>query len=932
VFVPEVIQSSMMDCGPASLKSLLQGFGIDVGYGRLREACCTDVDGTSIDTLEDVAVELGLDAQQVMVPFDHVLMDESQLMPAILVVRRPQVPVHFIVVWRTHRKMVQIMDPGVGRQWVTKAALQRDVYVHTMPVPAADWREWAGSEAFRVPLVRRITDVGVGRSRTRALVERACSDPSWRSLATLDAATRMVAQLVAGGGIGPGDRVDLILERLCETGAKPGPIPDRFWSVAEGDPGEDGEEQLWSSGAVLVHAAGRLAPDDARATETAARLAPDLLAALRAPPDAASGPIWSTLGRLGSMSMVVVVPAAAVAALTVLLQAVVLRSVVDLGYWLGIGEHRLGAGAAIAALLIAALAIDYPLTLGLKRLGRRLEVLIRLAFAKKIPRIADHYFHSRLVSDMAERLHAISVVRTLPLLMGTWLRTAFLLGLTAGALIWLAPWLTFWVILTTIAAAVLSLLSLSILQEREMRMRSHGGSLFRFYLDSLLGLTSIRAHGAGRSLMREQEALLVQWAGANRRLQVATVSVEALQATMGAALAIGLVMTHVAREGTTASILLVTFWALQLPVLAQDLAVTSRQLPSIRNVLIRLLEPLNAPEETVDEPATDNGAATTHAATDDVIDDERVRRALRPPTTALVQTGRAFDGVRLEFAGVGVRAGGHAVLEDVRFSLEAGSQVAVVGESGAGKSTLIGLLLGWHRPSTGQLLIDGKPLEPSDLARWRKRTAWVDPAVQIFNRRLVQNLIYGAEENASDIAHAIEAADLRDVLERMPEGLQTIMGEGGALVSGGEGQRVRLGRAWLRRDVRLVLLDEPFRGLDRDKRHLLLERARKYWAGATMLCVTHDVSNVLGFDRVLVVDGGRIVEDGNPRTLACDLGSRFHGMLAAEQLVRENLWASPKWRRFRVDNGTVREADRPEWVDTPQLLTDEPETASPQDD
>src|ERR1700675_4718324 len=101
-FVPEVVQASAMDCGPASLKCLLEGFGVAVSYGRLREACQTQVDGTSIDTLEQIAGQLGLVAEQVIVPEDHVLLDEAEVLPAIVVIRLPNGYTHFVVAWRTH--------------------------------------------------------------------------------------------------------------------------------------------------------------------------------------------------------------------------------------------------------------------------------------------------------------------------------------------------------------------------------------------------------------------------------------------------------------------------------------------------------------------------------------------------------------------------------------------------------------------------------------------------------------------------------------------------------------------------------------------------------------------------------------------------------------------------------------------------------------
>lgn len=97
LLVPEVVQTSAMDCGPASLKCLLEGFGISISYGRLREACQTQVDGTSIDTME-IACQLGLDAEQVMLPPEHVLLDAAAL-PAIAVVRLPSGMTHFVVVW-----------------------------------------------------------------------------------------------------------------------------------------------------------------------------------------------------------------------------------------------------------------------------------------------------------------------------------------------------------------------------------------------------------------------------------------------------------------------------------------------------------------------------------------------------------------------------------------------------------------------------------------------------------------------------------------------------------------------------------------------------------------------------------------------------------------------------------------------------------------
>jgi ATP-binding cassette subfamily B protein len=232
------------------------------------------------------------------------------------------------------------------------------------------------------------------------------------------------------------------------------------------------------------------------------------------------------------------------------------------------------------------------------------------------------------------------------------------------------------------------------------------------------------------------------------------------------------------------------------------------------------------------------------------------------------------------------------------------------------------------------VIVDGEELAGDRLARLRQETAWVDPAIQIWNRPFIDNLRYGNAgcglriadcgfEEPNNIGNrksairnpqpaigaVIEAADLRRVLEKMPEGLQTTLGEGGGLVSGGEGQRVRFGRALMKADSRLVILDEPFRGLDRERRRALLDRARELWRDATLLCITHDVGETLGFDRVLVMDRGRILEDANAMELASRRESLYRSLLDDEEVVRTEMWASDEWRRLRVDGGRVAEVE-----------------------
>jgi len=845
LLVPETVQTSNMDCGPAALKTLLEGFGIPVNYGRLREACQTGVDGTSIDTMEEVANQLGLRAEQIMLPADHVFIDEARALPAIAVVALPSGVTHFVIVWRRFGRFVEMMDPSVGRRWISTARFLSNLYLHRQPVASQDWRAYAGSEEFLAPLRRRLHLLGIHDDH---FVTTATADPGWQSLAALDAAVRMLASLVDSAAIDRGPESARVLDEFLR---RHDTIPEHYWSVRHGS------DSLIMRGAVLVRALGP--------SGTRAQLSPELQAALEQPSARPGIELLRLLGADGAFTPGAIVIALALASAAVSIEAMLFRGLID------VGPGRLLALAAIVAFSSALLLLEIPLATSLLRLGRHLEIRLRLAFLEKLPRLSDRYFQSRPKSDMAERSHSIHLIRRLPELSGQLLRYGFEIVFTTAGIIWIDPPSALIAILAAIAALAIPLASQPLLVERDLRLRTHAGALTHFYLDALLGLIAIHTHGGQPAVRREHESLLTDWARAGLNLQRAVLSLETLQFLAGFGLAIWLLASYLERGGPAGAVLLLVYWALNLPALGQEVAIVAWQYPSYRNVTLRLLEPLGALEQ---KAPVSLSKSPFHSA-----------------------VGIVFDNIS-------VIAAGHPVLQDISLTISPGSHVAIVGASGAGKSSLVGLLLGWHHAATGQVLVDGIPLDGSVLDRLRTHIAWVDPAVQLWNRPLGENLRYGVADGAR-IEDAIDAAELQSVIEQLPHGLETPLGEGGGLVSGGEGQRVRLGRALLRPGVRLAILDEPFRGLDFEQRHTLLERARETWSHATLLAISHDIAEALTFDRVLVLEDGRIVEDGNPHELACNPESRFHSMLEAENAIREEFWNGPEWRHLRLENGQL---------------------------
>lgn len=907
---PEVIQTSGMDCGPASLKCLLEGFGIPVSYGRLREACQTDVDGTSIDTLEEVANQLGLVAEQVMLPVDHLLLPEAEALPALVVVRLPNGLTHFVVVWRRWGRWVQIMDPGTGRRWLSGQRFLSDLYVHAMPVPAEAWRDWAASDNFLIALRRRLADLGQTKAGSNNLIEAALADPGWTSLAALDAATRMVATIVRSGGLRRGKQADRALTTFFKQAqtntTDQWPVPDAYWSVRPTDPDPDGDEQLTLRGAVLIQVQGNHARQPAPAGDeraaslpTQTGLAPDLAAALAESPQRPGRELLGFLRADGLLTPLVLLLALLLAAGSLVVEAMLFRGLFDISVLLGAGPQRLGIIGAILFFIVALLLVRIQIIGTALRLGRGLETRLRMAFLAKIPRLHDRYFQSRLMSDMAERSHSVHQLRRLPTLGTNLIQQTLTLILTVVGIIWLDPASAALAILSGLAAIGLPWLAQSPLRERDLRVRTHLGALSRFYLDSLLGLVPIRVHGAERAVRREHEGLVIEWGQASLDLLQTSLWVEGLQMVFGFGLAAWLLFQHLIGGGEVGSVLLLVYWALQLPMLGQEIALLARQYPGQRNITLRLLEPLGAPEAVSAEPSPTSISSTGEAARFSASWGESERDGSNPET---------IKGIEITLNGLTVRAAGHTILEDINLCLAPGSHVAIVGPSGAGKSSLVGLLLGWHRPAAGQILVDGQPLTEQQLLQLRRQTAWVDPAVQLWNRSLLNNLSYGQTLTpALPLGTVIEQADLIGLLEKLPTGLQHSLGEGGALLSGGEGQRVRLGRAMLQPQARLVILDEPFRGLDREKRRLLLARTRQYWPQATLLCITHDVGQTREFERVLVIEAGHIAEDGCPAELAGRPDSRYRALLKAEEAVQEGLWSSAEWRRLWLEGGHLTE-------------------------
>lgn len=875
-----------MDCGPAALKCLLEGFHISASYGRLREACQTDVDGTSIDTIEDIAITLGLDAEQCLIPTDHATMPESRLLPAIAIVSKSvDAATHFVVVWRRYGNWLQMMDPAVGRRWVRVGGFNDELYKHSQSVDAEDWREWAATGDFLDPLTARMKGLGLPEPEIQRLTNEALDDPSWLPMAALDASVRLVQSMIDAKGIRRGEEALRVTEALYRDSCGSindihAFVPAAYWSVST-DPASIGEarRRLIAKGAVLLTVKGLRDRQADFGDEPA--MSVELAAALNETPTSPLRQLWQMLAADGLMTPFVLILSMAIAAGALMLEALLFRGLFDIASQLSLPSQRLMAG--IGLILFVAILLGFDIAIGLQtlRMGRKLETRLRMALLDKLPKLNDRYFQSRPITDMADRNHNIHMTRGVPSTGLQFVQATFELVLTFAGVVLLAPDGIGLAVALVVAATGIPFITQQLLNERDLRVRNHAGALHSFYLDALLGLTPVRAHRAERNVQTRHENLLVEWALSLRGLIRMSLFTDGAQALICTGLAGMLLLSHFKYVGGVGGAdLLLIFWTLKLPSIGARLAGVAHQYPAQRNVLLRLLEPLNAPEEL--EPQNADGSANAANLSEH-----------QPACFSLTNAS--------------VLAGGHHILRNVSVDVKAGEHIAIVGLSGAGKSSMLGLLLGWHRLSEGEISVDGRPFDAKATEALRLATAWVDPAIQIWNRSLLENLAYAAESDAIDrVGDVIDAARLRGVAQKLPQGLQSLLGEGGGMLSGGEGQRVRLGRALLAQNTRLALLDEPFRGMDRSQRHVLLLEARQWWRDTTLLCVTHDVSETLDFPRVLVVEDGRIVEDGAPSQLS-QSPSRYRDLLEAEAEVASQIWRGDYWRRLELVGGLLVE-------------------------
>lgn len=510
---------------------------------------------------------------------------------------------------------------------------------------------------------------------------------------------------------------------------------------------------------------------------------------------------------------------------------------------LGLRPPQLLVGAALAVVVIsgARAGVQYFNQVGFAKIGNRVIARVRVDVFGHLQRLSLSFHTSARSGDLALRviqdvnlLRDAAVTAVLPLLA----KTFILVGMWC-VMLWM-NWR-----LTLLAAATVPLLWLRTttlvgrIREAGRKQRRQQGALAATAAESITSIGNVQA-------LSLEGIFLDAFGASSARGQKSDVKAARLSASLGRsvdlllALATALVLWYGARlvlsgQLTPGDLLVFLTYLRRAFNPAQDFAKYTARLAKSTAAGERVLDLLDREPEIHDRPG-----------------------AIRAPRfTGAV----AFEGVVFSYAV------GRSALRGLSFAIEPGRHVAVVGRSGSGKSTLVRLLLRLYEPQQGRIVIDGRDIRDYTLRSLRGQVSVVLQESLLFAATVAENIAYGAPGCSQQaVEAAARLANAHDFITELPQGYETVLGERGVTLSGGQRQRLAIARAAVR-NAPILLFDEPTTGLDEANRNEVLVALRRLAEGRTTFWITHDLALSRGADLVLVLQRGRLIEQGEPRAL-----------------------------------------------------------------
>ena len=600
--------------------------------------------------------------------------------------------------------------------------------------------------------------------------------------------------------------------------------------------------------------------------------------------------LWAlTTGVRGRIAATVLVGLAAVAA--------GIARLALLGWLLGrvlTGESLAALVPAIAltALALAARsALDYARTMVAHHTAARVQERLRRILYAQVADLGPAHFARARTGDVM--LSLVEGVQQLETYFGQYLPQLFVSGITPLLIFAFVAFVDLPVALVLLVAALTALLAPALWHGRDRSAslaRNRDYAAFGAdFLDAVQGLATLKAFGQSGARARQLELRArelfrsTMWVlGSNTLARGITDTVIAV----GAAGALALGAWRVSTGAMSVPALLV--------ILMLGVEVF-RPLRELRILLHQGMLGLSAARGIF------------------ALLDARPAVSDRPAGPEPADAGMAFEGVT--FAYPGARRPAHVELS---FQVRPGERVAIVGPSGSGKSTIARLLLRFHDPDRGRVAIGGRDLRELSLAQIRGRVALVSQDTWLFHGTVEDNIRMGKPDASTDeLSAATRAANAEEFILRLPQGYNTVVGERGVRLSGGQRQRIAIARALLR-DAPILVLDEALSSVDAESEALIQTALDRLMRGRTTLVFAHRLSSVVGADRILVLDQGRLVEQGTHAELI-GRGGAYTRLMAGQ--ARDGAGAvAVAARQTTTANGDGAGSTDPEAADEPQAI------------
>ena len=510
-----------------------------------------------------------------------------------------------------------------------------------------------------------------------------------------------------------------------------------------------------------------------------------------------------------------------------------------------------------AAAVVLRGALDYWRAMAAHRTAARVQTALRQAIYERVTALGPAHFTRARTGDVI--LSMVEGVQQLEVYFGQYLPQLAVAALTPPLIFAFVAFVDLPVALILLMAAVVTLIAPSLWHRKDSRQslaRQQAYAAFGAeFLDSVQGLATLKAFGQsgarGRLLEEKGTALFhttMGVLGANTFARGITDTGMAV----GAAAALGLGACRVqAGEMSLTALLVILMLGIEVFRPLRELRVVLHQgmlgLSAAGGIMqILEAEPLVRDRET---PLCDAAS-------------------LAPAVT--------FEGVTFSYPG-----GRRAAHLGLSFDVAAGERVGIVGPSGAGKSTIARLLLRFYDPERGRVTIGGRDLRDLTLDQLRGLIAVVSQDTYLFHGTVEQNLRMGKPDaTPAELRAAARAANAEEFITRLPEGYDTVVGERGIRLSGGQRQRIAIARALLR-DAPILILDEALSAVDAEREAVIQEALDRLMEGRTTLIFAHRLSSVIGAERILVLDDGRVVESGGHAELM-GRGGAYHRLMAAQ--------------------------------------------------